>query len=263
MLLRRLLDRLRSGSLLELFLELLIVVGGVFIGIQASNWNDARLEREQGQQIAERLLADLQRDLNSRSALVSYFQAVHGSAVRTVSRLNQDTVQEPNNFVIDAYRATEYAHRPITRAAFDEMVSSGNLGLIPAEVRSAGLINYFRNDDTSLATRTAVLNSPYRARVRRLIPYEIQAAMRARCSDLYNATGEIVGFEDSCELGVSEELMQQAATELHSDTELLGDLRLHFSILNSQIPVFQGEVVNLKSSIEALESALSSETLGN
>jgi hypothetical protein len=262
MLLRRIISRLRQGNLADVVLELLIVIGGVFIGIQASNWNDNRLEQEQGRQAAERLLADLRRDLDSRSALVSYFEAVFDSAERTASRLNDVAVDDPTSFVIDAYRATEYAHRPPTRAAFDDIVSSGNLGLIPANVRNAGLIKYFRSDDTSLATRTAVLNSPYRARVRRLLSYEIQAAIRARCSDVYNQTGEIVGFAESCDLGLPTETLHNAATVLHSDAELLKDLRLHFSTLFSQIPVFQGEVVNLESSIEALEDAISSRTLG-
>ena len=153
---------------------------------------------------------------------------VFDSAARTASRLNESSINDPIAFVIDAYRATEYAHRPLTRAAFDEMVSSGNLGLIPADVRNAGLIRYFRSDDTSLATRTAVLNSPYRARVRRLLSFDIQAAMRERCSDLYNATGEIIGFEDNCDLGLSADKIQSAAAALRSGHRITERLATSF-----------------------------------
>ena len=141
-----------------------------------------------------------------------------------------------------------------TRAAFDEIVFSGGLGLIPAEAQQAGIIEYFRYDN-SLAMRQAVRTSPYRLRIRRLLPHDVQVAIRATCSDILNDKFERIGFNESCELGLSDELLKHTVAALKSDPDLLGDLRLHFSVLNAQLPNFRSEVVNLETAIEALELA--------
>jgi len=234
--------------------ELLIVIGGVFLGVQASNWNDTRLQKQEGRLLAERLISDLQKDLDSRQTLVSYYQAVFESAERTESRLISESIDDPEAFIIDVYRSTEYAHRPATRAAYEELISTGRLGLLPQEAREAGVIEYFRYDN-SLAMRDAVRDSPYRHRVRKSIPYDIQVAIRAKCSDLYNERSEIIGFDDNCDLGIPLDRLKVAADAVYLDKEMLPELRLHFSILNATMPNFRGEVVNLEATIRALEEA--------
>ncbi len=254
MLFRRFIANFREQKWAAIVIELAIVVGGVFIGLQAANWNADRLEQERGRLITERLTADLRKDLESRRGLVRYYETVMESGERTVRRLNTESLDDPSAFVIDAYRATEYDHQPPTRAAFDEIVFSGSLGLIPAAAQQAGIIEYFRYDN-SLAMREAVRASPYRLRVRRLLPHDVQVAIRATCSDIFNDKFERIGFNESCELGLSDELLRHTVAALKSDPDLLGDLRLHFSVLNAQLPNFRGEVLDLEAAIEALESA--------
>jgi len=251
LLIRRIVESLRERRWADIVTELAIVVGGVFLGIQAANWNDDRLEQEKGRLFVERLTEDLRKDLDSRKALVSYYEAVISSGERTVERLNAESVENPLNLVIDAYRATEYNHRSPTRATFDEIVSTGSLGLIPESVRNAGLVDYYRYDN-SLAMREAVREAPYRVRVRSLLPHDLQAAIRATCSDIFSDTFERVGFNDDCDLDVPADKVEAAATRLRSDEELLENLRFHFSVLNAQLPNFRGEVVILEAAIEAL-----------
>ena len=45
MVIRRILESLRSRNLSMFVVELLIVIVGVFIGLQVSNWNEARIDR--------------------------------------------------------------------------------------------------------------------------------------------------------------------------------------------------------------------------
>ena len=116
MLLRRFISNIKDRDWGSVVAELLVVVVGVFFGIQAANWNADRLEQEEGRLITERLLVDLRKDLVSRQTLVSYYQAVFEAAERTETRLNAESVDDPVAFVIDAYRATELAYRPATRA---------------------------------------------------------------------------------------------------------------------------------------------------
>lgn len=253
MLFRRFITHFKERQWAEFITELAIVVAGVFFAIQAANWNDDRLEREKGRLFAERLIADIRKDLDSSRALVSYYEAVIESGERAVEQLNAETIDDPSAFIIDAYRATEYNHRSRTRVTFDEIVSTGSLGLIPASARQAGIVDYFAYDN-SLAMREAVRSSPYRLRVRSILPHDVQSSIRATCSDIFNDTFQRIGFKENCDLGLPIDRIEYAAGILKSDVSLLSELRLHFSVLNAQLPNFRGEVINLEATIEALET---------
>jgi hypothetical protein len=78
---------------------------GVFIGIQASNWNAAREEMIKGAEVAHRLLQDLRVDLRGdRVKMVSYYRAVYASAEKTVALL-RGPAPDPKALVVNAYRA--------------------------------------------------------------------------------------------------------------------------------------------------------------
>jgi len=254
MLLSRFISSIKERDWGSIVVELVIVVVGVFFGIQAANWNANRLEQEQGRLITERLLVDLRKDLVRRQTLTTYYQAVFDSAERTVTRLNAESVQNPSAFVVDAYRASEYAHLPATRATYDEIVSTGSFGLIPEAARQAGFADYFR-DKYSSSARDAIRASPYRYRVRRLLPYDIQVAIKTKCGDMFNEYREVIGFDTNCNLEVSASQLNEAVEVLRSDLDLLRDLRFHISILNAKTMVFGGEVRILEASIEAIDKA--------
>jgi hypothetical protein len=55
MLLRRVIDHFKQQEWTAIALDFLIVVVGVFIGIQVSNWNDARSDRREERKLLMRL----------------------------------------------------------------------------------------------------------------------------------------------------------------------------------------------------------------
>lgn len=59
MILRRIAEALRRQDWLTVAIEFVIVVVGVFIGIQVSNWNDARAEEERRRQIISALVTNI------------------------------------------------------------------------------------------------------------------------------------------------------------------------------------------------------------
>lgn len=63
MILRRLLDRLKAHEWTAVAIELVIVVLGVFIGLQVSNWNEARKERATEAVYLANIAADIRGDI--------------------------------------------------------------------------------------------------------------------------------------------------------------------------------------------------------
>ena len=88
------------------FIELAIVVVGVFIGLQVNNWNQARADARLGQDYVRRLTRDLQENLTGLRAEIAYYSAVLESVQRT-DELLRAADPDPRALVVNAYRATE------------------------------------------------------------------------------------------------------------------------------------------------------------
>lgn len=250
MILRRLAESLRDQNWVAIGIELAILVLGVYLGIQVSNWNEARADEALGREYSERLLADLRHDRAARQQLVDYYDAVSSSAERTVELLD-DSSAPARDLVVNAYRATEYAYNPQTRATWDEIVSTGHAGLLPRAAVESGLADYFAYD-AAFDVMQEFKTSLYRRRVRSLIPHQVQRAIRLRCSDVRNATYEVVGFRDDCELGVDETLLVEAAQALRQDRDVIEGLRYQFSDLAAARANIRGDVAFLDQAITAL-----------
>jgi hypothetical protein len=239
-------QHLRRQDWVAVVIELLIVVLGVFLGLQVNEWAADRADERRSEMYAERLVADLQTDLQRRQELVAYYDAVFDSAERTYAMLS-DPGSDDRALVINAYRATEYNYSPPTSATWDEIVSSGDLSLLPTPALE-GASAYFR-DDTARTVAEPLRQSLYRQTVRSLLPHEVQRAIRESCSDVLDSQNQITGFRQDCDLDVAVAEIDAAAGALRSDPQILSNLRYHFStVANARI--------NLRADVIFIEGAL-------
>ena len=135
----------------------------MFVGIQVANWNAALADERLGRAYAARLTADLEQDLASRSALVDYYGAVLDSVERTDALL-ADPQADPQELVVAAYRASEINYSRALRAStWDEIVSSGDIGLLPPTWPAALPSTSRSTPHACLRVLTAVRLPPSRA----------------------------------------------------------------------------------------------------
>ncbi len=129
MILRRLSTALRKQDWFTVAVETLIVMFGVFLGLQVNNWNQARFEQADTQNVLERLERDfeLQLTLTNRGigqqALVLEATSRLITGIRT-GDLNEQTLNE------DLALVDSVATFPGPSAAFQELVSTGRMNLI-------------------------------------------------------------------------------------------------------------------------------------
>ena len=76
MILRRMTANFRKQDWTAVVVELVVVVAGVFIGLQASNWNAARADASLGRDFVKRLTSDLDQNLAGLRAEIAYYSAV-------------------------------------------------------------------------------------------------------------------------------------------------------------------------------------------
>jgi hypothetical protein len=71
----------------------LIVVIGVFLGTQANNWNQSRIERQQAREYRSMLIDDLNTNLSNLANRKRYYRWVRGEALATLAALDRPSGQ--------------------------------------------------------------------------------------------------------------------------------------------------------------------------
>jgi len=152
MILRRIREHVGTHNWFAVGIDLVIVVLGVFLGTQVSNWNAERLAHEAGDTYRARIVRDLennQSDLESRGA---YFTQVRSFALQVLGDLDGTARIPDEQFLIAAYQATQIYPRPLTRGAYDEIQSVGALDALGNVRRRDNIANYYVAVETSEAT---------------------------------------------------------------------------------------------------------------
>ena len=219
-------------------IELVIVILGVFIGIQVSNWNVERETNARGAIFAERLKADLREEAWYYQLQIEYTRDVLASAERAVAGLSGQSTGSNEALLINAYRATQYKQRARRRSTYDELVSTGALDLIKsAMLRDTALqvYNFYTLDNIAMEGR----QSRYREAFRMSMPNEIQRALGRNCGDRYVTAGDYKGLEDlidyPCSTGLPAESIDAAVMALRQNATLIPFLRLRIADIETRL----------------------------
>ena len=237
MILRRFAGNLRKQDWTAVIVELVVVVAGVFIGLQASNWNENRQTNAKAAVFTQRLRADLRVEAWGWEYEIGYANDALANAKRAADALSGKTPVSDEALLIAGYRATQYEVNARSRATYDELTSTGEIGLIrdPALRDLASELYNIPDFTTFLGEGN---NSPYRMAFRMAIPYEVQQALAATCGDLHVLTGDYQGIAHSldypCASGLPPQVIAASAAVLRSDPKFLQFLRPRIADLVTQ-----------------------------
>lgn len=254
MILRSFSQSLKEQNWTAIWIEFVLLVLGVFLGIQVANWNQTQADARLGRDYVKRLTRDLNEDLAGVRAQIAYYAAVLDS-VRKADDLLSDPDSDPRELVINAYRATEITYTAPVRATWDQIVSSGHLGLLPEGAVESELTRYYAFD-TAQDTYRIGLASGYRQVLRKIIPMNMQIAMREGCSDVRNKQGYIVGFMERCQFDADPRALEAVAQELRSNPAVAAELRYQYSFAVSAGLNIDGAKIGIESALAVLEREL-------
>lgn len=232
MILRRIREHVSGHNWFAVGVDLIIVVLGVFLGTQVSNWNAERLAHEAGDTYRARIVRDLENNQSDLASRGAYFIQVRSFALQVLDDLDGSARISDEQFLIAAYQATQIYPRPLTRGAYDEIQSVGALDTLGNVTTRDNVANYYVAVETSEATFRNV--PPYREIVRRSIPYRVQARIRETCAEVMTTatTGLArLTLPETCTLGMDRSELAQAAARVRATpglaldvTRLLADL---------------------------------------
>ena len=179
MILRRFSQALKDQNWTTIAIEFVLLVAGVFLGIQAANWNDARAERELIRGHLSEIGEDLRRHISIREdlddsarlriAAVDYiYQQAFGIRLPREMRLAKRRWKAPPvepfppdqlDHLMGSVNLVRISVR--SRNGYESLMSSGRLGLLKNRELALKIQQYYGNYDDLLDTQTSVFR-PFR-----------------------------------------------------------------------------------------------------
>ena len=254
MLLRRIKQHVASENWFAVFVDFVIVVVGVYVGIEVSNWNEARQEDARAAEYLERIRVDLVNDRAAASNRQKFWTAVidYGEvAIRhaETGELYQDSVGQTVLAYFQASQVDPYASVSTT---YDEMKAAGELGLIrDAELR-ANLANYYVYANNLQAEHLFQYMPKYREYVRGKMPLAVQRFVWAEC------IGRLDGNQvmEACELPLDEETGRALLHKLGGDTQIADSLRFWITNLSISSKLIDQNLLLTKELLEHVDRSL-------
>tara|TARA_R110002020_G_scaffold27170_4_gene87466 strand:- start:7613 stop:8395 length:783 start_codon:yes stop_codon:yes gene_type:complete len=232
MLLRRVTEHVKAQNWFAVGIDFVIVVVGVFIGIQVSNWNEDREMQRKAVVFTERLTDDLRKEAWGYESVVAYSRQTNASQRRVLQALAGDIELSEEQFLIDAYRATQFRENNRYRATFDELVSTGAIGLITDPVLREAAVGLFTTGFMEEFAQR-VRDSEYRQLFRETVPAPVQEALLSRCGDRYPAELDYASLDTTidypCSLELPGEHISAAADALRAAPRFRPALQVRFA----------------------------------
>ena len=140
---RRIREHVAAQNWFAVAIDLAIVVLGVLIATQVSNWNDDRLEQRRGESYRARLVGELDFNIRQHRAQEAYYTTTlkHGEAA--LAALRSADIADPAQFLIDAYQLTQVDLAPAKSYIYNEMIAAGLVDRIGDERVQEAASDYY------------------------------------------------------------------------------------------------------------------------
>jgi hypothetical protein len=211
--LRRVIEHVREQNWTAIAIDFVIVVVGVFIGIQFSNWNAAQAGHARERLLLAELRAELTESVEQLTIKRNAYGQVGRSGERSIAFLDRGETcgDQCWNVILDFFHASQWQQIVVPRSTYDEMRRNGwprNRDIIDA------LEAYHRQADQIAQPMAEV--PAYRALVRGLIPLVVHRQYWKHCFEL--ADGE-ERYREDCPEGVEPAISTAGVASImaHSD----------------------------------------------
>jgi hypothetical protein len=149
MIVRRIVEHAKTQNWFAVMLDFFIVVMGVFIGIEVAGWNQARQDRREERRYYGQLLVDLRADLETFSRAEKLTNIYDEAAQLVIYRLggNAPPRASPGRMAVAIHKAGWIYIPYASRGTYNELVSTGNLGLLRNPELKSEIANYYGTFD--------------------------------------------------------------------------------------------------------------------
>ena len=146
MILRRLAEAIREQSWFTVSIEVLVVVVGIFIGLQVDGWNETRKDRITERRYLERLSEDLVQDIDEMQYGIELANTRRAMGELLLRSLDDPSAARTNpTMFITAVEQAGYTFLPaINDSTFEEIKFAGHLEIIQNEKLRRSIAAYYK-----------------------------------------------------------------------------------------------------------------------
>lgn len=223
MMLRRLAQSLKEQNWTTIAVEFVLLVCGVFFGIQAANWNERRAEDIKARAYMTRIHANLETDLQAIQRRVVFWGRVIDEGKGAIHYAETGELVDGSAWktVLAFYQASQLWQWTAADTTYQEMRSGGELGLIRDDRLREALSQYYLESGSAVAY-LFYLQPEYRKIVRGLTPSIVADHIWAKCWHQPSLNEQRLL---DCESPVSEAEAQAVLAGYLEDPRLIPELR--------------------------------------
>jgi hypothetical protein len=232
MILRRLSQHLREQNWTAISIEFVLLVAGVFLGLQVSNWNESRHEAERARGYLERIHGDLAVDAIELDRRRRFWTEVARYGHGAIAYAESGTLVENSAWktLLAFYQASQlYPYFP-TDTTYQEMRSASELGLLSDQSLREALAGYYVGGADHAASFLFRTDPDYRRLVRGLTPVVASRQVWSACHHNDAQSGQSLL---DCASPMAESAAQAVLDNYLADPRLLPELR--FWITNLEV----------------------------
>lgn len=235
---RRAIARLREQDWTAIAIELVVVIVGVFLGVQAANWNEDREQERRSIAFTERLKDDLRVEAWNYEIQIGYNQQVLANAQRAVDALTGKAPLSDEELLVAAYRATQFNGNSRRRATYDELTSTGDIGLIRDKTLRTLAMDVYTQPQIDQIDQNG-RESEYRRAFRMALPRQVQGALLDECGDHLVLPGDYAGIRTvldyPCATGLAPDVIASSAAILRKDPQFVALLQLRIADVTTDV----------------------------
>lgn len=242
MLLRRVIEHVKDQNWFAVGIDFAIVVIGVFVGIQVSNWNESMSMKARETELLVELESEIERAVILTEQKAEAISDVVAAGRRSLEFLQgeQACTSECWPILLDLYHASQWQLIDVNRSTYDEMRRQG----LPRSRAVIDAVEGYLSQNRTLSVTN--LLPDYRIRVRQLIPVEAQGYYWKNCYTLADGAETYVL---DCPPGISDALATTTVETIRATPEI----KLY---LTEWVGIQWSTPADLRVQIDAAESAL-------
>jgi hypothetical protein len=252
---RRLALRLREHDWFTAATELAIVVIGILLALQVSNWNEARADARRTRAYLNRIIGDLETDLRVNGNRERFLTNVRRYGQQALAHAETGALAEGSAWktVLAYFQAGQFYAYSREGSTFTEMRDAGDLGLIHDPQLRSQLAFYYESS-TNRTADSMIMNliPQYRQDIRSVTPMAVQDYIWSHCFRLLPGSGRDQRMID-CPSPVDESDARHILSGYAHYPDLTRELR--FWLSNQRIaaltaPEDRRDALQLKASVE-------------
>ena len=252
---RRLAQRLREHDWFAAAIELAIVVIGILLALQVSNWNQSRSDARRAHAYLDRIRADLETDLGVNRSREQFMAQVARYGRQALAHADTGALVQGSAWktVLAYYQAGQFYAYSREDSTFAEMRDAGDLGLIRDPQLRRQLAFYYASSANRMAD--IMINNlvpQYRQDIRSVTPMAVQDYIWSHCFRILPGSSRDQRLID-CPPPLVDRAARDILSDYARDQDLTRDLRFWLSnqrvaTLNS--PEDRHDALQLKARVE-------------